>query len=111
MNLPRGIRDRLKGLEDYFSVGAIITLSLAAATIFLWIMYDGRGMATDAERGALLNTLLLCDAIAFVVTAVAAFLCLYISSLYSGDYRGVIGTEAYVLFFVVMLAPLAFITR
>ncbi len=110
MNLPRGIRDRLKGLEDYFSIGAIIALSLIAATIFLWIMYDGRGMASDAERGALLNTLLLCDGIAFVVTAAAAFLCLYISSLYSGDYRGVIGTEAYVLFFVVMLAPLAFIT-
>jgi tetratricopeptide (TPR) repeat protein len=110
MNLLRGIRDRLKGLKDYFSVGAIIALSLIAATIFLWIMYDGRGMASDAGRGALLNTLLLCDGIALVVTAVAAFLCLYISSLYSGEYRGAIGTEAYVLFFVVMLAPLAFIT-
>jgi tetratricopeptide (TPR) repeat protein len=110
MNLLRGIRDRLKGLKDYISIGAIIALSLIAATIFLWIMYDGRGMASDAERGALLNTLLLCDGIALVVTAVAAFLCLYISSLYSGEYRGAIGTEAYVLFFVVMLAPLAFIT-
>jgi tetratricopeptide (TPR) repeat protein len=110
MNLPRGIRDRLKSLEEYFSLAAIVSLSLAAATIFLWLMYDGRGMPTAAERGALLNTLLLCDAVAFIVTAVAALLCLYVSSLYSGDYRGAIGTDAYVLFFVVMLAPLAFLS-
>ncbi|HEY3273609.1 MAG TPA: hypothetical protein VGJ92_07610 [Methanocella sp.] len=109
MNLPRGIRDRLKSLDDYFSLGAIVALSLAAAAIFLWLMYDGRGMASDAERGALLNTLLLCDAFAFTVTAVAALLCRYIASLYSGDQQGVIGMEAYAFYFVVMLAPLAFI--
>jgi hypothetical protein len=88
MNLPLGTRDRLKGFEDYFSIGAIIALSLIAVTIFLWVMYDGRGMASDAERGALLNTLLLCDGIAFVVTAAAALLCLHISSLYSGASSG-----------------------
>jgi hypothetical protein len=109
MFLRHGIRDRLKGLGTYASLGAIVCLSLAAATIFLWIMYDGRGVTGDTERGALLSTLLICDAVAFIVTAVAAMMCLYVASLHSGNYRGMIGLDGYALYFVVMLAAPAFI--
>ena len=109
MNLPPGVRDQLKGLGNYVNVAAIMFLSLAAAAIFLWLMYDGRSATDAAGRIALLNTLLLTDLFAFVVSAAAALLCLYMSSLRFGDFRRAVPPEAFVVYGALALAPAAFI--
>jgi tetratricopeptide (TPR) repeat protein len=109
MDLPAGFRDRLDDVSEYVYAALIIILSIISMTIFLWLMYSNRGLATAAEQNALMSALFVSDTIAFVVASAAVAFCLYLSSLRFGDLHGLLRLETYAVFFIAMLAPIIFI--
>lgn len=110
MDMPSGdvFRERLDDISEYLYATLIVILSVIAMAIFLWLMYDHRGLATTPEQMALMNTLFVSDTLAFMVAAAMVALCLYLSSLNFGNPRGQFRLEALAVFFVIMVAPIVF---
>jgi magnesium-transporting ATPase (P-type) len=109
MDLTPGIRKRLDDASEYVYAALIIILSIIAMTIFLWLMYDHRSLATTAEQMALMNALFVSDTTSLVVASAAVALCLYLSSLRFGDLRNQFRLETFAVIFIIMLAPIIFI--
>ena len=109
MDLTTGVRKRLDDASEYVYAALIIILSIIAMTIFLWLMYDNRGLATTAEQMALMNALFISDTLSLVVASAAVALCLCLSSLHFGDLRGQLRLETFAVFFMIMIAPVVFI--
>ncbi|OPY30464.1 MAG: hypothetical protein A4E28_00261 [Methanocella sp. PtaU1.Bin125] len=108
MDLPANLRERAGDVSEYVYAALIIVLSMTAMAIFLWLMYDHRGLATAEGQIAMMNALFVADTLAFVVAAATVAICLSLSSLHFGDLRGQIRPETFASVFVVMIAAIAF---
>ncbi len=90
---------------------AVVALSLlAVATAFIvGEAYLSRVILTVDERGALLNTLLICDVLIFCISLLATAILWYLSSLNYGSRKGILSAGALPLYGVLMLLPIVFV--
>ena len=101
-------RELFSAIKDHLNVIIILFAAFIAAAIFVWQAIATRSYVSPAEQSAILHTLFVSDTLFLVISTALALLIIYISSLSGRGMKG-IQYDAFAVFIIVMIVPLAFI--